>query len=185
MIRGPPNRGGRTILTSVGHGWFQKRLINSQVDPTLANTAVSYYQASDGTYFGDLLVSPNGRPEDEYLVLFHTDDPENPRWVALRTQWEKPSENNPHPHGGYFSKPLGFWDDDEEFLFFEPSDFQGSGTGAETWGLLSGVLAGEKRIYPKISKTVYFEGRYVNNGFERYQAVLASVFRAAINRAKI
>ena len=164
-------------MTSAAYGWFEKRLINSQVDPTLANTARGYYQASDGTYFGNFFVTPNARPDDEYLLYFHTDDPKNPRWVALRTVWEKPSENDPDPHGSYFGKPLGFWGDNEEFLFFEPSDFEGSGTGAETWGLLSGVLVGEKRTDSA--------GRYVNHGFERYQEVLASVFRAAINRAKI
>ena len=174
-------------MTSAAHGWFQKRLINSQVDPTLANIALGYYQASDGTYFGNFLVTPNARPDDEYLVYFHTDDPENPRWVALRTDWEEPSDSadlviheqdgSMAAHSSFFSKSLGFWGDDEEFLFFEPSDLEGSGTGAETWGLLSGVLVGEKRTDSA--------GRYVNHGFERYQELLASVFRAAINRAKI
>ena len=165
-------------MTSAAHGWFQKRLINSQVDPTLADLALDYYQVRDGTYFGDFLVTPNARPDDEYLVYFHTDDPENPRWVALRTDWAaRPEPDVVASHSIFFPKSLGFLGDNEEFLFFEPSDFQGSGTGAETWGLLSGVLVGEKRTDSA--------GRYVNHGFERYQEVLASVFRAAINRAKI
>ena len=178
MIEGPPQRGGgRTILTSAAHGWFQKRLINSQVDPTLADLALGYDQVSDGTYFGNILVTPNARPDDEYLVYFHTDDPENPRWVALRTDWKEPEQNRWPAPSSFFSKSLGFWDDNEDFLFFETSDLEGSGTGSETWGLLSGVLVGEKRTDSA--------GRYVNHGFERYQVVLSSLFRAAINRAKI
>lgn len=165
-------------MTSAAHGWFQKRLINSQVDPTLADIVLGYYQVSDGTYFGDFLVTPNARPDDEYLVYFHTDDPENPRWVALRTDWDANWQTYAgDDHSTLFSKSLGFLGDNDEFLFFEPSDFQGSGTGAETWGLLSGVLVGEKRTDSS--------GRYVNHGFERYQEVLSSLFRAAINRAKI
>ena len=164
-------------MTSAAHGWFQKRLINSQVDPTLADIALGYDQTSDGTYFGHFLVTPNARPDDEYLVSFHTDDPENPLWVALRTDWKVFEDSNMDDLPIFFSKPLGFWDANEEFLFFEPSDLQGSGTGAETWGLLSGVLADEKRTDSA--------GRYVNHGFERYQGVVSSLFRAAINKAKI
>ena len=166
-------------MTTAAHGWFQKRLINSQVDPTLVDTAEEYYMDFDGTYFGHLIVTPNARPEDERVVLFHTDDPENPRWIALRTEWDVESDGMipTTPTRSYFSTHLGFRDANEDFLFFEPSDFQGSGTGAETWGLLSGVLVGEKRTDSA--------GRYVNHGFERYREVLSSLFRAAINKAKI
>lgn len=158
-----------SILTNVVYGWFHS-------GQSLANTAEGYIQDSEGTYYGQLMVSLNDDPNYKMVVYFHTDNPDNPQWVALRTPWQI-NASQANIDKGYFSKPIGYWTDTEQFLFFEPSDFQGSGSGAQTWGLLSGVLAGEDRITSK--------ERYVNHGFERYQDANSNFFRAAINRAKI
>ena len=166
---GDSRKGGRTILTNVVYGWFHG-------GQSLANTAQGYRQDSDGTYYGRIKVSLNDDPKTQMVVYFHTDNPDNPQWVALRTPWST-GVTQANIHKGYFNKPIGYWLDNEQFLFFEPSDVQGSGSGAQTWGLLSGVLAGEDRITS--------EERYVNHGFERYQDVNSNFFRAAINRAKI
>ncbi len=64
-----------------------------------------------------------------------------------------------------------------QFLFFEHSDFQGSGTGDETWAQKSGVIIGDKRVGP--------DGHYINHGWERYQETQLFGFMASINNAKL
>ncbi len=123
--------------------------------------------------YGRLVVyTQQGQPR---TIYFHTDSLSKPRWLAIispKTQYDSKKA------GGipaYFEYP--HTEATCDFAFFDLSDFQGRGTGDETWAQKSGVVVGDKRVGP--------DGYYINHGWERYQDVKLFPFKASINNAKV
>jgi len=126
-----------------------------------------------GSYGSLEVYTQSGQP---VTIYFHTDSLTKPRWLAvIRPKNQSVSPDSVGGIPAYFEYP--HTEATCDFLFFDLSDFQGGGTGSETWAQKSGVVVGDKRLDS--------DGNYINHGWERYQSRRLFSFRAAINNAKL
>jgi len=174
---------GKSILTHVVYGFLHKK-------PNDASVFLNNWERSGKVqnwqgYFGYLQAARqpgfNYKGYNKFPIFFHTDDIFKPKAIAILTPRGLPQQftasmiSDPSLIPEYFE--MDHTQESSQFLFFDLSDFQGSGTGDETWAQKSGVVIGDKRVGP--------DGHYINHGWERYQDTKLFGFMASINNAKL
>ena len=171
MIPDSSNR-SKTILTTVVYSFLNHKPSEFSIHWDLCGQV-----RDENGYFGYLrAVRQSGK---EITLFFHTDNIYKPTWIAIivprAAHVYLSMQSDPTLIPEYFTRDLSRYS--MEFLFFDLSDFQGGGTGDETWAQKSGVVIGDKRVGPN--------GHYINHGWERYQDIKSFAFRASINNAKL
>ena len=171
MIPDSSNR-SKTILTTVVYSFLNHKPSEFSIHWDLCGQV-----RDENGYFGYLrAVRQSGK---EITLFFHTDNIYKPTWIAIivprAAHVYLSMQADPTLIPEYFTRD--HTRNSMEFLFFDLSDFQGGGTGDETWAQKSGVVIGDKRVGPN--------GHYINHGWERYQDMKSFAFRASINNAKL
>ena len=171
MIPDSSNR-SKTILTTVVYSFLNHKPSEFSIHWDLCGQV-----RDENGYFGYLrAVRQSGK---EITLFFHTDNIYKPTWIAIivprAAHVYLSMQSDPTSIPEYFTRDHTRYS--LEFLFFDLSDFQGGGTGDETWAQKSGVVIGDKRVGPN--------GHYINHGWERYQDIKSFAFRASINNAKL
>ena len=171
MIPDSSNR-SKTILTTVVYSFLNHKPSEFSIHWDLCGQV-----RDENGYFGYLrAVRQSGK---EITLFFHTDNIYKPTWIAIivprAAHVYLSMQSDPTSIPEYFTRDHTRYS--MEFLFFDLSDFQGGGTGDETWAQKSGVVIGDKRVGPN--------GHYINHGWERYQDIKSFAFRASINNAKL
>ena len=154
----------RTILTTVVYSFLNHKPSEFSIHWDLCGQV-----RDENGYFGSLRA--RRQSGKEITLFFHTDNIYKPTWIAI----QRGPLTDPTLIPEYFTR--NHTRNSMEFLFFDLSDFQGGGTGGETWARKSGVVIGDKRVGP--------DGHYINHGWERYQDIKSFAFRASINNAKL